>query len=310
MSQPTSTHPLDTDLVELLEGTLDPGKAATVEAHLDRCLLCRIKRQRLSGIPPIDSADVGDLELPAFGRIDVEDADGTEAAPGELWLTSADDASMVLVRSIRENNWGVVVVPVILDVEAADSSTLVVDETVSPIETPIAIYERMTISLPTTALATRVIFTRELDLLALSDGDLGITRGSPLEGAGDPRREIRQYLSDRLVALDPFLSEEDDEAKAAAGASDPDFAYIELYTALTRHLYAHPEVTVDRFSLSSTDNLAQETWMPTIYGNRHYHRVPCPEGCARDHDGQGHFGWTPHEHDGGAFAHEHSPLPQ
>jgi hypothetical protein len=251
MPQPESTHPLDTDLIELIEGTLESGRGTAVEAHLAACLLCRIKRQRLSGIPPIDLSDLRDLELPTFGRIDVEDADGTEAVAGELWLTSADDASMVLVQSVRENNWGVVVVPVVLDVEAADSGALIVNEAVSPIATPIAIYERMTISLPSTALASRVKFVRDLDLLTLADSDVGVTRGSPLEGAGDPRREIRQYLSDRLVALDPFPEEVDIEVDAVASESDSAAASDadEVFSDLMRHLFAYPDMTVDRLAL-------------------------------------------------------------
>ena len=57
MAPHTSTHPLDTDVFDLIEGSLDAASAQLIEAHLEQCLLCRIKRQRLSdaGLPLIEA---------------------------------------------------------------------------------------------------------------------------------------------------------------------------------------------------------------------------------------------------------------
>lgn len=231
MSHRASTHPLDTDLLDFAEGLLDPAARELIEAHLNGCLLCRIKRQRLTGAPPIDFADVRELTVPGFGKIEVEEASGIDARPGELWLTASDEATMVLVRSVRNNESGLVVVPVTLDVEVGDSGTLILDQPESPLGVPLVIYERLLVSLPSTALSGRVVPVRTaIDLLALGDGDTGVSRGSALEGPADPRLEIRQYLSDRLVALDPYQSEEDFGDEPSVG---PDARLAALRDELT-----------------------------------------------------------------------------
>jgi hypothetical protein len=161
-------------------------------------------------VAPIDLTDIRDLKVPEFGVIEIVDAAGTEARRGELWLTASDDATMVLVRTIRDDDYGVVVVPVTLDVEVADNGALILDTSASPLVVPIAIYDRLPISLPSSALAGRVVPLRSgLDLLSLATGDPGVSRGSPLEGSADPRLEVRQYLSDRLVALDSYEAADD-----------------------------------------------------------------------------------------------------
>jgi hypothetical protein len=152
-----------------------------------------------------------------FDVIAVERPAPEDAQPGELWLTAGDDAAMVLVRSVRANGSSVVVVPVVFDVEVADGSAVVLDENASPLAVPIAIWETLLVSLPTTALRERVVVTRpNVDLLhGLSKTAPGVFQGSPLEGPTDPRHEVRQYLIDRLTALDPY--EPDDGGDDQAG---------------------------------------------------------------------------------------------
>ena len=223
-----ASHPLDTDVLDFVEGVLDDAASRAVETHLTSCPLCRIKRQRLTGVAPIELTDVRDVSAPEFGAIDIEDAPGTEAGRGELWLTNADEAMTVLVRSVRDNDYGVVVVPVTLDVEVADSAALILDESASPLAVPIAIYDRLAVSLPFSALSGRVVPLRsDIDLLVLIAGEPGVSRGSSLEGPTDPRLEVRQYLSDRLVALDPYDADAGDDDPPLP-QSDADFRRSEL----------------------------------------------------------------------------------
>lgn len=211
MSDPRNAHPLDVDLVDFVDGNLDEVQSAIVNDHLSTCLSCRIKRQRIVETPPIELTALPDVAIPPFDAIEVEDVEPGDARPGELWLTAADDASMVLITKVRPNNWGVIVAPVVFDVEIADIGTLVLDQTASPIGVPISIYDGMLSSIPNAALRGQVLRTRpDVDLLRLTAGSPGVTRGTPLEGPGDPRHEIRQYISDRIAAVDPVAPEQPD----------------------------------------------------------------------------------------------------
>ena len=211
MSRPAFAHPLDTELLDYVEGTSNAERADQIRLHLAACLLCRIKRQRLSGAPPMELIDVRSIVTPDFATIDVVSGEGM-AQPGQLWLTDADDATIVLVRSIRTDGDGVVVVPVTLDVEAADDRTMTLEESASPLAVPLAIYDDLAVSLPLTALAERIVPRSDVDLMALTDGDEGVSRGAPIRSAADPRLELRQYLVDRLTALDPYDVEQREEA--------------------------------------------------------------------------------------------------
>lgn len=208
MSSPASAHPLDADLLDYVEGFCKPTTANAIAAHIAECLLCRIKRQRLTGTPPMDLVDVGATTFPPFGRIEVEREPGVKPRRGELWLTAADDAAMVLVTNVRAGGGGVVVMPVTLDIEVADHGSLVLEGAASPLSVPIVVYEDLRVSMPAVALVERVVPARyHIDLLALRDGDQGLSRGSAIEGPDDPRLEVRQFLLDRLAALDPYEPE-------------------------------------------------------------------------------------------------------
>lgn len=238
-------HTPDIDLVDFVDGVLNAAEARLVEEHLSGCLSCRVKRQRMADTPPIAMMHVGDMEVPDFKSIDTEDIDPSGAAPGDLWLTAADDAVMVLVTKVRPNDWGVVVVPVVLDIEIADSGTLVLDDTASPIDVPIAIYSGMANSLPISALRGRVIPTRPgVDLLRITDTDPGVYRGLPLEGPADPRHEVRQYIADQLVTIDPPVAEPAEEPLAKSPALVPqpmdqatiDARFVELQIAFLERI--------------------------------------------------------------------------
>jgi hypothetical protein len=207
MADHTAHHPLDVDLLDFAESAAGAARATAtdpappIEAHLADCVICRIKVQRLRDAGPVPLVPLGDVTVPAFSALEVQEAAGESARPGELWLTAADDAAIVLVQSLRGGGTGVSVVPVVTDVEVADSGARVLDAAASPVGVPVAIYDRLVATVPPAALAGRIVPTRDVDLLALTDGDPGVSRGSALEGGADPRHEVRQHLVDRLAGL-------------------------------------------------------------------------------------------------------------
>lgn len=215
-----SAHPLDIDLFDFVGGSVHGELAQTIEAHLEGCLFCRVKRRRMTGVPPVDLTDLGELSAPGFDPVEVDDSPDAAPGAGELWLTIGDDATMVLVRTVRDADDSVVVVPVTFDVEVADSGTMVLDASVSPIGVPLAVFEKLIVSLPSAALRGRVLWSRDVDLLAISDTASGVSRGAAIEGPTDPRLEVREYLVDRLAALDPSPTPDaaDDDGDTADGS--------------------------------------------------------------------------------------------
>lgn len=177
-------HPLDVDLADLVDGVLDAARAADVEAHLDECLLCRLKRRRLEGAPAGDGGSRRPLPAPAFELPPFEA--GGEPAVDDLWLAGAEDRLLVLVLGVTGDR--VTVAPVTFDVGAADDEAVIVEQ--SPFRSPVVVHPALATEIARSALTARVG--------ALS---LAGERGPAIAGAGDPRLEVRQHLADRLATF-------------------------------------------------------------------------------------------------------------
>lgn len=274
-------HPLDTDLLDLIDGTLEPASARAVQQHLATCVLCRIKQQRLADQSPYTFTEVGDVTLPSFEPVTTVTSQPTTARAGELWLTTGDEAAMVLVRKVLDSALGLVVVPVTFDIEVADNGTLVLDAAASPLSVPIAIYDKMLSGIPTEALSDRVEPRQEVDLLAIADGDPGITRGTPMEGLGDPRHEVRQYLSDRLTRLSPLEGDKAEEMPSPpSNAPERDFASFRQELDDLRAEGLHVETTL---TLTS----CPDTWVGLGQVTRRHQSVGVigtPAGLISDYD--------------------------
>jgi hypothetical protein len=176
-------HPLDVDLADLVDGVLAAARAADVEAHLDGCLLCRLKRRRLEGTPsPAGSG----TPLPAPAFTVVAGGTGGEPAVDDLWLAGGDDRLLVLVRAVAGDR--VTVAPVTFDVEAADDEAVIVEQ--SPFRTAVAVHPALATEIPRAALTAKV-------------GTLALTGrpGPPITGLSDPRLELRQHLASALAAF-------------------------------------------------------------------------------------------------------------
>jgi hypothetical protein len=183
-----TSHPLDVDLADLVDGVLGAARAADVEAHLDGCLLCRLKRRRLEGAPAQGEGPA--LPAPAFDIPTLET--GGEPAVDDLWVAGTDDRLLVLVLGVTGDR--IMAAPVTLDVEAADDEAVIVEQ--SPFRTAVAVHPALAAEIPRSALTAR--------LGALS---VAGSHGSPIAGPSDARLELRQDLVDRLAAFaDPPLA--------------------------------------------------------------------------------------------------------
>jgi hypothetical protein len=70
------------------------------------------------------------------------------------------------------------------------------------------VHQDLVFTLPSQALNQRVVSVRSgIDLLTLSEGEPGVSRGEPLSGPDDPRLEIRQDLVDRIGLAGPQATE-------------------------------------------------------------------------------------------------------
>ena len=118
MTSHGSAHPLDVDLADLVDGIADRARVAQLEAHLADCLLCRVKRGRLTGAPP--ATPTGDrVSLPTAAFAAPSPDDQCEPATGEIWLAGSSEPILVLVLRTQGDRF--LVAPVTLDVEAADA---------------------------------------------------------------------------------------------------------------------------------------------------------------------------------------------
>ncbi|CAA9211015.1 MAG: hypothetical protein AVDCRST_MAG10-113 [uncultured Acidimicrobiales bacterium] len=221
MTTPGSTHPLDIDLADLVDGILDEPRALQLEAHLTGCIVCRIKRLRLSQAPPAGPARGGEpFPFPGFEvpRLD----EGAVPATGELWLAGDEERVLVLVLGPHGVET-VLVAPVTFDVEAADDQTVVVDAARSPLGTGIVVHPVQATALPRTVLAGRLAtLATAAELPALLAGDApGTRRGPAIDTDADPRLELRGHIADRLgdVEHDRVRSTLIDDLQALRGAA-------------------------------------------------------------------------------------------
>ena len=123
-------HPLDIDLLEYAISALPGLRSASASDHLGACLLCRIRlaRIRRADIQPtaapnaVAHPEVSQRVLAAL----TAGQHPSSIAPGQVWLAGDARRSLVWVRGVLEN--AVSVYAATLDIDAADDTTLVVDE--------------------------------------------------------------------------------------------------------------------------------------------------------------------------------------
>ena len=176
-------HPLDVDLADLVDGLLDPDRTTAVETHLEGCLLCRIKCQRLRDAPPVALHVDRLFPAPPF-PVPAGDSSATPV-PDDLWLAGTGEGEGLLVLVLRTSGDRALVAPVTYDTDAADEETLIVGD--------LAVYPQLATELPRALLVHR---------LRGGVATTGAPVGAPISGPTDPRLDVRQYLADRLGSLE------------------------------------------------------------------------------------------------------------
>lgn len=204
------SHPLDVELADLVSGTLDQARAAELEEHLSHCLLCRVKRRRFAeagGSPgtPLRLPNGVGFDLPGVVRESFEPAGTRAPAPGELWLAGEDDRLLLLVMAVNGDR--ALVAPAVLGGGGADDETVVLLASDTPLGMPLTLYPVLAAEIPTELLRSHVTTAAVADSLAglLDATSHRSVRGEPIADASDPRLELRQYLVDRLAALDEVI---------------------------------------------------------------------------------------------------------
>lgn len=222
------SHPLDVELFDHVVEALDDRANAELVEHLDECLLCRVRIARIRRQNPsqgsfaaahaaVDVSPVVQAVLSSGARPD-------RVEEGQVWLAGEARRTLIWIRAVRDS--GVICHPATIDVEAADDSTLIVEE-FAPLGYPLAVVTSIVGTVPTDRLTT---FVGALDIAEdvnrLRDAALtgarpepGLRTGPPMTGRADERLEFRQLLADDLAALDPA---EGDDPHDPDESTEPD----------------------------------------------------------------------------------------
>ena len=212
-------HPLDIDLFALALEDLDASHAAEVNEHLETCLLCRVRiaRIRRSDVRRADSP-IG-IDLPTVSPqvlAVLENAARPEMVEvGQIWLAGESNRLLLWVRAVEPG--AVVGHPITLDIDAADDTTLIVND-LPGLGHSGAVFTSIVGTVPMSQL---VSYIGELDIgaevqalrdaAAVGAGGSVLPTGSPITGPTDERLEFRQLLADDLADLDPLPDEDDDD---------------------------------------------------------------------------------------------------
>lgn len=216
-------HPLDIDLMEYALGSCDDSRAAYISDHLNSCVLCRIRlaRIRRSGLQPVAvPPEVAPREVSPTLLATLNSARRPDSiTPGQVWLAGSVQRILIWVRAVLDS--AVSVYAMTLDIEAADDTTLIIDE-FEAIGHPVAIMSSVVGTVPNQQLSVYLgDLNVQTDLERLSGSaspDLagGFTTGAPITSQADERIEFRQFLADELASLDP-IEDDDEELNSLSG---------------------------------------------------------------------------------------------
>ena len=219
---------LDGELLEYALGESDPASAATAEAHLADCLLCRIGLNRIK-------IDDPRLEPPAFAvsapPVPEEALKLLAAHPpariesDQVWYARGEHSQLMVWVSHEPIGFfdAVMAHPVTTNIDAVGPSALIVD---LPKIGPVAVFSSIFGLVPKSKLEAHLgDLDIASDLQRVYKGDRsGLKTGRPITDPNDERIEFGMFLADQLADLDPIienLDEQDDNTVPAGAPAAP-----------------------------------------------------------------------------------------
>lgn len=228
----SAAHPSDVQLQNFVRARGEGAQPQSgLRAHLTQCLICRVHMGRLS-IEDRESVDPSFLasltsESPQIDSavLDALNAPPTTTQPaaaqvGQLWRaarsTSGSTALLVWIRKVFETT--VAVLPATLDIELADTETLLVSAEDSPLNLELAVFSNIDTEIDITNLVT---FIAELDI----EADIRALRIASRDGAAVPKH---------LITGMPIMREDDQRIE-----------YRHIVSELADSLYTESNAAVD-----------------------------------------------------------------
>lgn len=211
------SHPTESALLSFARGQVKAPGAASIAAHLDSCLACRVWETRLRHASVAEADDMVAARLTAAAQpipeglrhaLAVPPRGGAPAA-GDIWRVGADEALLAWVR--RVSGESATVIPVTLDVELADEYTLIIPASESPLGLDLALITTAEGTVDLRAFLQQIAALPVEDqitqlVVARSDGrppPPGLLTGTPASSGDDERPEYQQLLAGLLAGLSP-----------------------------------------------------------------------------------------------------------
>jgi hypothetical protein len=229
----SNVHPSSSDLLAALH---EPDQAISTLEHLGGCLACRVRMSRIRRSEGLATASLDALDrivqaaapLPDAVAELVSGSRGSQPQQGEIWRVGRNDALLVWVRRVVDDEVADVI-PLVLDVELADQESLILSASATPLATEIAAMVALRTHVHVGAFINRIgtvdIRQGVTEIMtAMQEGRLpsGVPVGRPIEDDDDQRFEYRQALRDLLGELSPstWLTSHDDTGTNAEQTAD------------------------------------------------------------------------------------------
>jgi hypothetical protein len=215
-------HPTDVQLQAFADGESGPFDVE-VASHVTRCLICRVHVGRLA-VENRDAADPAFIAALSAQSPEIDPAllqalsapqtsvTSSTVRVGQLWRAarSADNASaaiLVWIRKVFDST--VAVLPVVLDIDLADTETLIVSADSSPLHMELAVFCNIDAEIDVSNLATFIAdLNIEDDVKALRMSSRSgvlppehLTVGRPIVRDDDQRIEFRHIVSELVDTL-------------------------------------------------------------------------------------------------------------